>query len=718
MKNFQKQLQNQFDLMCQTGMLFTSSITGQQAWDTYLTAFPTKEVFRDPESSVHECNNCKNFMRRYGNIVGIVDGKITSIWDAENIPAEYKPSANAVKELLRSGKIQDVFIETFEELNSLPYERTTKSQPKFLLGVDQNRKIYSKEEAAKYGGVEAGTVYTFDHLHLHIPKHFIRMGSASAAAVRSDFRSKFDVFKRCMSEVAEETFVLMKDLIVQGSLLDSNKYVDLLNIYIAFKKNYESSENKDNYCWTATYEMTEAGAKFGNSLQGQFLKEVSEGKALASACTEYNKRIDPANYMKARAPITEAQRKIAEKFVVENGYMESFNRRLATLEDIKASEILHINRGDSKSKSVSIFDKVQTTTKSRHKRSEFDKVETVSIETFMKDILPSASAIEVLLESKHRGNLVNLTTTLDPEAKPLFKWDNPFGYTFNGGLAGKSQLTEMVEAKGGRTDGVFRFTHSWNELEPNQSLMDLHVFMPGNNHRADNTPHETYGSGRRVGWNRRIDESSGGKQDVDYTNQAPKGYVPVENITFPDLAKMPDGDYICKIHNWEYRNSGGRGKAEIAVGGQLYQYEYPATKNHQWITVATVTLRNGQFSIKHALPETTSSQNLWGLTTGEFHKVNLVSTTPNHWGDSKIGNNHYLFMLTGCKNPEPVRGFHNEHLNSELMGVRKVLDVLGDSAMIEPSDDQLAGVGFNETVRDEVIVRVSGSFKRVIKVTF
>ena len=75
-------------------------------------------------------------------------------------------------------------------------------------------------------------------------------------------------------------------------------------------------------------------------------------------------------------------------------------------------------------------------------------------------------------------------------------------------------------------------------------------------------------------------------------------------------------------------------------------------------------------------------------------------------------------MLEGCRNPNPVRGFHNEHLVTELLENRKVLDVLGDSALIQPTDNHLAGVGFNATVRSEVILRLSGSFKRVIKIQF
>jgi hypothetical protein len=38
--------------------------------------------------------------------------------------------------------------------------------------------------------------------------------------------------------------------------------------------------------------------------------------------------------------------------------------------------------------------------------------------------------------------------------------------------------------------------------------------------------------------------------------------------------------------------------------------------------------------------------------------------------------------------------------------------------MIQPTEKQLSVLWFNATVRDELILKLSGSFKRVIKVKF
>jgi hypothetical protein len=474
----------------------------------------------------------------------------------------------------------------------------------------------------------------------------------------------------------------------------------------------------DNWCWINSYKLP--FAKFRNELIGTLCVELAEGKELNEACQTWNKRVDPANYMKATAPITQKQIKQAQEFVQEQGYEESFNRKFATLDDINVDEILHSNVGKAEIKTASVFDKVKSTsTSTRHKRSQFDEVEEVNIEKFMKDILPTCTSIEAFFENKHQGNLVALTTANNKDSKKMFKWNNNFSWTFNGNLAGKSQLAEMVEAKGGRTDGVFRFTHSWNEIEPNQSLMDLHVFMPGNNHNYNSEIHDNYGSGRRVGWNNRQDSASKGKQDVDYTSAAPAGYIPVENITFPDINKMPEGEYICKIHNWAFRNTGGQGKAEIAFQGQSFQYVYPKTKNKQWITVAKIILKNKEFTIEHVLkPVNETSNTIWNIDTNQFHKVNLVCLTPNHWGENNVGNKHYLFMLDGCKSDVALRSFHVENLNADLLQHRKVMEVLGTTTMLEPNNNQLCGLGFNSTVGDELILKLNGSHKRTVRIKF
>ncbi len=411
--------------------------------------------------------------------------------------------------------------------------------------------------------------------------------------------------------------------------------------------------------------------------------------------------MDPVNYMKTTAPITKKQIAEAKQFVEENGYVESFDRRMAILDDIKASEILHLNSGKGDIKSVSIFDGVKSTS-TRHKRAEFDGVEEIGIEKFMKDILPGCTSIEAFLTNQQEGNMVTLTTANVKESKPIFKWDNNYSWTFNGNLAGKSQIKENVKLKGGKVDGVLRFSMMWADGNMDNSDLDLHCIEPKGYHIY-------FGSSRN--------QTTGGHLDIDITQ--PNGKLAVENITYPILSKMHQGKYQLFIRQFSSRGSKGF-KAEIEFNGELYSYDYPKAVLGD-IQIAEVTLTNGQFTIEHKLPCIDGfgvNKEIYGLETNNFHKVNLVCLSPNHWGENNVGNKHYMFMLEGCKSPSSIRSFHNENLIPELAEHRKVLEVLSGQCMVESTKNQLSGLGYNATVSDELILKLSGSHKRVIKVKF
>jgi len=705
--DFTNKMQARFAEICKTNKLFRVDMTGQQVWDLYLSSFAADPKFRDPESSEHNCNNCNNFIRRYGNIVAVDENyKIMTMFEVE-ATEEFIPVAAALTKAIKASNIDQVFFETFDSLNALPYEKCHKTNVLFQLGVDKNVKQYTAEEAAKFGVVKPEQVIWFDHLHLFVPAEFVDKTGKSVESIMGNFRSDKDVFQRAMETISLDTLQLVKDLIAQGSLLDGPPHLYKLEQIIPLKQEYDTlgADQRNNWCWTKSYKLP--FAKFRNELIGVLSTELSEGKEINAAVQAWNKRVDPVNFMKTTAPITKRQIEDAKKFVEDNGYVESFDRRFATMDDIKVSEILHSNIGKDEVKTVSIFDGVKTATASRHKRNEFDGVEEIHIDKFMKDVLPNCTSIEVFLKNTHEGNLVSLTTANNKDSKPIFKWSNNYSWTYNGNLAGKSQIKEAVKSQGGKVDGVLRFSIMWAEDVIDNSDLDAHCKEP---------------DGNKIYFGSRISHNTQGNLDIDITQpQSHKvsGKDVVENITYPSLAKMSNGVYTFYVNQYNARNSKGF-KAEIEFNGELYSYEYakPVSGN---VSVAEVTLNKGEFTIVHKLPAVDGfgvNKEIYGLETNQFHKVNLMCLSPNYWGENNVGNKHYFFMLQDCKSPVSIRSFHSENLIPELAEHRKVLEVLGTTTMIPSTDKQLSGVGFNATVRDEVIVRLSGSHKRTVKIKF
>jgi len=698
-----KMLQEQFMKMCATGKLFRSKVTGDQIWQAYMRGFGEDPIFRDPESSVHNCNQCRHFFHRYGNIVAIAeDNSIMTMYDGETTD-EYRESFRLMSELLKSAPIEDVFVETFDYLYKAVYERCTKQSSMFALNLDHTVKRYTKEEAEKFGVVKPNETRTFNHFCIRIPREFIDMTGSTVEAITARKRDDKKIFKRGLDEIPTDTLQLVIDLIDQGSLLNGETHRYKVVAFKLLSKTYSqlSDVEKDNWCW-ANFSSNNF-CRFKNELIGKFCTELAEGRELNAACQDWNVRIDPKNYMKATAPITRQMIDHAKAFLVENGYEDSFNRRCATMDDIRVCDILHANVGDGTVKPVSILDGLKPTS-TRHKRSEFDGVEVVSIDKFMRDILPGCSSVEVFLLNSHENNFVTLTTPVVRDSKPIFKWGNNFGWTYNGNLAGKSEIKEAVKAAGGFVNAPFRFSIMWNE--DGRSIVDLDA------HAIEPTGTEIYYStykGRKT-------PVCGGMLDVDMIR--PEG-VGVENIFWDEPERIKDGKYRFFIVNYDgCRNSGA--KAEIAFGDEVFTYlvDHEITRN---VDIATVHIKNGAIDhidqSKYLVGGDSVSKEIYGLETNMFHKVNLVCLSPNHW-DGCVGNKHYFFMLDGAKAPESIRGFHNEFLIPELLEHRKVMEVLGATLKVESTDKQLSGLGFNATVRDEVVLRLQGSHKRVIKVQF
>lgn len=700
-KEFNNVIQQQFTAM-QQFKLFRLNISGQQIWEKYLAGFKPGQdpVFRDPNSTTHTCNNDSNFIRRYGNIVAINNNmEIVSMFDIDVTGSIYEDTVRGIQEYIKTGKVIDVFFETFQELNSLPYESCNKKQELFQLGMQKTLKKYTQEEADKFGKVNTETIYEFNHFHVFLSKQFVDMSGKSVESIMGSYRDAKQVFSRAMEEIPLDTLELVRDLILQGSLLNGDAHLYKVNEFIPLKKEYDNvpANVKDAWCWNKSYNLPIA--KFRNELIGTLCVELAEGKDINEACKTWNIRVDPVNYMKASAPITKNQIQQAEKFVEENGYTESFNRRFATIEDIDISEIKHMNIGTKEEKPAGLFAGVKPATSTRHKRAEFKDIETVRIDKFMSDILPTCTSIEMFLENRLQNHLVVLTTANNQNSKPIFKWSNNYSWSYNGNLTGASQIKEAVASKGGKVDGVLRFSIMWADGDGDNSDLDAHCKEP---------------SGNLIFHADRKSKFTGGNLDIDI--RTPSGKLAVENITWPELRRMKDGTYTFLVKQFSARNSKGF-KAEIEFNGEVYQYEYPRPVDGT-IEVAKVKLENGVFSITHKLPETTSSKTLWNLNTNEFHKVTLACLSPNHWGDNNVGNKHYFFMLEGCKSDTPMRSFHNENLIGDLLEHRKVMEVLASATMLQPTNKQLAGVGFNATVRDEVIVKLTGSHKRVVKIQF
>ena len=699
-KVFKKLFQENFKQMSKDAShLFEVSSDKDEIWNLYLDSFPegTNEVYR--EKREYDCSCCRQFIKNIGNVIIIKDNQVKTIWDFKTNDTTFQQVISALSKYVKSKVVSDIWVSKFKKV-----------------GTDKN-----------FEEMKDGKIIEWQHFYLELPDKFVDRSGRSEGDIKGGFRDTRNVFKRSLEEISEESLLTVLELISQNSLYKGEEWKSVLTEFLKYKKVYDklqTTEEKENYTWEQSVKVGGSIGKIRNHSIGTLLTNISEGMDLDLAAKKYEKIVAPENYKRPQAIFTKKMLEDAKKTLQELGYMDSLSRRYATLDDITVNNILFSNKDSAKRISgADIFDEMSSGIPVNPKK--FSKVEEVTIENFVNNILPTAKEIEVFLENKHSSNMVSLIAPENKDSKTMFKWDNGFSWAYSGNIT-DSSIAQMVRDAGGRTDGVLRFSHSWNyEGMRNGSLMDLHVFMPNSNQTIKivngKEIHDNYGNDERVGWNHRNHYSSGGVQDVDYVSVAPVGYIPVENTTFPSMDKLKEGIYTFKIHNWNLRQpTQGGFKAEIAFGGQIYKFIRKEPLVHkEWITLAKLELKNGEFRILEMMENDTTPIEIWNLKTNQFIPVSVICYSPNYWNEQKgIGHRHYMFMLKNCINPEQPNGFYNEFLKQDLVQHKRVFEALGSKMAVKDVEDQLSGVGFSSTKRNKLLVKVKGQAERVIKIKF
>lgn len=657
-KDFSDLVHKRYEAMRQHELFVVDT---EDLFATYLSAFPegTNPLFR--ERTEHDCSCCKQFIRNIGNVVAIIDGQVQTVWDVTP-PFPYDQVTKILADRVRQAPIKSVW----------------------------------RTKERKYGNATSNellpdnTVRTWDHFSGSVAdKHF----STSPDEVRGKINTTAQVLKRGLIEISLDALDTVIDLAEANNLYKGEEFLPAIKAFRSLKASWDGT---DLLIWS---NLDDKSARFRNTAIGQLLLELSEGTELEIAVKKYERMVAPANYKRPSALVTPRMIEQALAKVDELGLRGAITRRHARITDVSVNDVLFVDNTVASKMKDSLADLLMPA--ATLSKVKIDNPTLIAAADFFAK---SHKSISALVENRHLGNFMSITQG----DEGLFPWANGFSWSYDGDVT-DSTLRQRVAMAGGRVDGVLRFSHLWNDVGRNASLMDLHVFMPGATPHQDGR-HDGYPVGQRVGWNARNDRMSGGVQDVDYTQPAPEGYVPVENITFPDLAKLRDGQYVFKIHNWHNRAPTTSGfKAEIEVGGQVYQYDHPEPLAHkEWLTLAVATLKDGAWTIDHKHPTTTSSQKRWGITTETLVPVDTLMLSPNHWNGQAIGNKHWFFILRGVQNPDPVRGIYNEYLRPDLHEHRKVFEVLGAKTKAPFAEDQLSGLGFSSTQRNTLTVVADG----------
>ena len=687
-RDFVKAIQKNLQQMSKdSSRLFTVNVDTEELYNLYLDSFPagTNEIYR--ERREYDCSCCRHFIRDVGNVVSIKNGELHTIWGINPVSDDkYNVVAAALDAYVKQKAVSGVFLKKEKRI-----------------GTPENREM-----------LPTGKINKYEHFFVDLPEIciFKECYGHTLEGDLSQFRDVRNVFKRSLDEISKEAVDTVLELIAQNSLYKGAEWKKQLTEFKNYQKEYGklTDEQKELWIWEKSIAAGAVIGKIRNHSIGTLLVNISEGMDLDLAVRKYEQIVAPVNYKRPKAIFTKKMLEDAKKTITELGYMDSLQRRFATLDDITVNNILFSNKDAAKriTGAMDLFDEMEQDVAIDPKR--FSKVEEISAEDFIKNVLPVAKELEVYLENKHIQNMVSLIAPEVADAKTMFKWNNGMSWAYTGNIT-DSDIKENVKAAGGSVTGIVRFSIQWNDGNgKDNSDLDAHCLEPQ--------------GGDHIYFSHKISRYTGGELDIDITDPIyqckSNGGVAVENITYPSKERMKPGTYKFYVNQYSFRNSQGF-KAEVEINGEIHSYEYntPVRGN---VDVAEVILdQSGNFKVVDKLPGNcaTISKDVWGIKTLQFTPVSVVCYSPNYWDEQKgIGHQHLFFMLKDCINPEEPNGYYNEFLKPELEQHRRVFETLGAKAHVKDVDDQLSGVGFSLTKRNDLIIKVKGATERVVKVKF
>lgn len=637
--------------------LFVVDSDRNKIWETYLGAFPagTNPIFR--ERTEHDCSCCRHFIRDTGNVVAIQNGALSTIWDLNGLPEPYQTVADAMAAHIKALPVRDIYLTAF-----------------------------SKIGVAKTRAMIANTVFTFNHFSVETPRALV---TRESDAKRGDARTTHAVLKRGLTELLPDAVATVVGLIDDNAIYRGQEHLRAVLEFQTLQERFLALADgpaRDLLVWTMT---GSPAARFRNTAIGTLVQDLSEGVDLERAVRSFETKVAPQNYKRPTALITKGMVDQAMKTIADLGLEADLERRHARFSDVSVNSVLFVDnavRGKMRDAGIRslLMDEV--------KPAAFDpkKAEHVDVGMFMAEILPRSTSLHVYLANSLLGNFVSLTAPVHPSSGNLLRWSNDFAWSYDGNVA--DSIKDRVKRAGGEVENVaLRVSLSWFNTDD----LDLHVIEPSGNRIFFGAKHSPHGDGAL---------------DVDM-NVSRTVRDAVENTRWTRPPR--DGTYLVLVNQFRKRESIDVGfvvEVESARGLDTFRYE-SAVKPGDDQRVCEIVIKHGQVEAIIPAPGITvgsTSQEKWGLKTLGLVRVNSVVLSPNYWDDNAVGNKHWFFILEGCNNPLPTRGIYNEFLNPRLEKHRKVFEILGDKTKCPPAAEQMSGLGFSSTRRDEVTVVAVG----------
>lgn len=645
--DFADEIMSQFNLMVESGNPLVRVIPKDSLFTTYLENIKPEDNPIFRERRYFDGNYDHNFIRRVGNLAMITPEYKLVSLWDFDSYTLFEEARKAMSKSIHDGQIVDIYLEK-----------------EFVAGHKPNKDNENPD-------------IIWEHYYVELPNKLVNTRNIDTK--KHEARDAHDVLKRTVQEVNIDDLNTIIDLIKENNLYRGQEFFSNLQKWVKLKKDYDKNPSEE-YLW---FKAIQHGRSIGyrSTVIGTLISDLYDGVELEKAINLYEAKVAPHNYKRPKSIVTTKMIEEAKETLEKLGFLDSIYRRPAKLTDIPSNKILFTSQ---EQKAFNVFDDMTKDSKASTKKSKVEDAKEMSIH----DLIPKLrelQKLELLPTYSLQANQLVLTEAKNQDAPSPFLWSNTLSWAYiNSDTA--DAVTMRVKNAGGNVEGDVRVSLSWD----NRDDLDLSVRRAGYS--------KIYFGNR---------QAFGGELDVD-ANVTEIMDEPVENIFWHSTYDLPNGTYQVIVDNYRKRTNDKPGfTLQFATTEGIQTFTYANNDvNHKHLL--TFEKSNGSVQLTY-IHDQLKIQNK-SISADKFIEVKHVLMSPNTW-EKEIGNKHFILLTDGIEVNEPVRGFFNEQLNSQLTPHRKVTEILGSKLKIEAVDfestDVAKGYGFSETMDANLILRLT-----------
>lgn len=360
-------------------------VAAPNLWALFLQNLP------EGDRQVHNCNCCRHFIERFGNLVTIAaDGQQAPALWSDGAPEPYRDSIAAMAAVVARAPVEGVF------LSSLP----------------------------DWGQAVTGE---WHHFQVKNPRPFAAPLKTASQAMAERLEER-GMLQRGLAEFPQSVVEKATTILQAEALYRSEKVAGVADWLLGLQRRLEATKNvvrRDNMIWLAVATAPPGFAHVRSTMIGTLLEDLAAGMDFEAVRRRFAEKMHPLQYQRPQAPPSNANIEQAEKAVATLKSAGALERRFAQLADIvalwtpRAVEVREDKGGG-------VFGHLKNRATPAGAAPPIDGMpaQTMTWDKFARTVLPTAERIEFKVPHG-TAPFIALVTAADLAAPPILQWDSP-----------------------------------------------------------------------------------------------------------------------------------------------------------------------------------------------------------------------------------------------------------------------------------------------------